>query len=65
MKKILKQLFILTLVLFVMGSVKDVSADEGSNFYLYHRPELCCGDNNNIRGDVKPVSYTHLTLPTK
>ena len=55
MKKILKQLFILTLVLFVMGSVKDVSADEGSNFYLYHRPELCCGDNNNIRGDVKHI----------
>ena len=55
MKKLLKQLFILALVLFTIGSVKDVSADEGSNFYLYHRSELCCGDNNNIRGDVKHI----------
>ena len=55
MKKILKQLFILAVVLFAIGGAKNVSADEGSSFYLYHRPELCCGDYQKIRGDVKHI----------
>lgn len=57
MKKFLKQLFILAVVLFAIGGAKNVSADEGSSFYLYHRPELCCGDYQKIRGDVKHI-YT-------
>lgn len=55
MKKILKQLIIFAVVLAAIVGAKNVSADEGSDFYLYHQPYLCCGDGNKIRGDVKHV----------
>lgn len=55
MRKFLKQLLILTILFFIAGGTKTVSADQGSDFYLYHHPELCCGDYTNIRGDVKHV----------
>ena len=57
----------------IKGKVgKDLSVDDGYNAakscglsIVAQAKEACDGDLSKIKSCVKPVSYTHLTLPTK